>query len=141
MKFDGRMNTLGLHKGEGMDERADTLRAYHDGEPVFTSNGNWLHPLFELEGFIAEHSYDPGEIFVEDTIIGKAAAVLVCRLGIRKLKVGTLSRLGESVLESRGVDYSYDRLVDRIFCQTEELLETIEDFDETYDLLCERAGR
>ena len=124
-----------------MDIRADTLRVYHNGKLVFTSNGNWLHPLFELEHFLVAHSYNSADILVEDTIIGKAAAVLVCRLGIRKLKVETLSRLGESVLKAQGVDYAYDQLVDRIFCQTEELLDSIEDFDETYALLCERAGK
>ena len=36
---------------------------------------------------------------MEDTIIGKAAAILICRLGIKKVKVGTLSRLGEAVFK------------------------------------------
>ena len=27
-----------------------------DGRPLFTSTGKWLHPLFELERFLAERT-------------------------------------------------------------------------------------
>ena len=124
-----------------METRADTLTAYYAGKPIFTSNGNWLHPLFELERYLEAHSYDPAELHVEDTIIGKAAAILICRMGIRSIKVGTLSRLGEHVLKNQKVAYDYDKLVDRIFCQTEDILGTVDDFEEAYALLCERANR
>jgi hypothetical protein len=124
-----------------MEPRADTLTAYYNGKPIFTSNGNWLHPLFELERYLAAHSYDAADIHVEDTIIGKAAAILICRMGIKSLKVGTLSVLGERVLKDESVDYAYDTMIDRVFCQTEDLLEAVDDFDEAYGLLCERAGR
>ncbi len=123
-----------------MEARADTLSAYYNGKLIFTSNGNWLHPLFELERYLDDHSYPAADIHVEDTIIGKAAAVLICRMGIKSLKVGTLSRLGEQVLKDENVDYTYNIMVDRVFCQTEDLLESIGDFDEAYALLCERAG-
>jgi zinc transport system ATP-binding protein len=123
-----------------MEDRADTFTAYHNGKPIFTSNSNWLHPIFELEQYLAKHTYDIGDIHVEDTIIGKAAAILLCRIGISSVDVGILSRLGEQVLKSRNVRYTSGKLVDRISCETEDILEPIDDFDEAYVILQERAA-
>ena len=39
------------------------------------------------------------------------------------------------------IAYSYEQLVDRIHCQTEELLATVEDPEEAYQLVKVRAGR
>ena len=123
-----------------IDERPDTLTAYLNERPIFSSNGNWLYPIFDFEEYLAKHPYNPGDIHVEDTIVGKAAAVLFCRLGIKSLKAGLLSRLGEGVLKTHNVKYSADTVVDRISCQTEDILATIDDFDESYSILKERAN-
>ena len=32
-----------------------TLTVVYEGTPIFTSYGNWLYPLFELEAYLAEH--------------------------------------------------------------------------------------
>ena len=123
-----------------MNERPETFRAYYKGEIVFVSNGNWLHPLFEFEEYLSGHSFNRSQVAVEDTIIGKAAAILICRLGIRELKAGTMSRLGEDVLKENDVSYEAERFVDRILCQTEGLLENEDDFERAYLMLRERAG-
>ena len=78
---------------------------------------------------------------LQDKIIGKAAALLIHRLGFRTVKAGVLSRLGEAVLQRHAIAYTYDQLVDRIHCQTEELLATVEDPEEAYRLVKARAGR
>ena len=124
-----------------MVERADTLTAYYNGKPIFTSNSNWLHPIFELEGYLDKHTYDTAEMHVEDTIIGKAAAILLCRIGIRSVEAGLLSRLGEEVFKRNDVEYTAKETVDRISCETEEVLAQIDDFDEAYAILRERAGK
>ena len=51
-----------------------SLTILKDGVPVFTSIGKWLHPLFELEDYLAEHSLEPRNLVLQDKIIGKAAA-------------------------------------------------------------------
>ena len=56
--------------------------------PVFTSTGKWLHPLFELEDYLVEHGLEPGNLILQDKIIGKAAALLIHRLGFCTVKVG-----------------------------------------------------
>ena len=118
-----------------------TLTVLHDGTPIFTSHGKWLHPLFELEAYLADHPIQPAHLILQDKIIGKAAALLIHRLGFRTVKAGILSRLGEAVLQRHGIAYTYEQLVDRIHCQTEELLATVEDPEEAYRLVKVRAGR
>jgi len=44
-------------------------------------------------------------------------------------------------LQRYEIAYSYEQLVDRIHCQTEELLSTVEDPEEAYQLVKVRAGR
>jgi Domain of unknown function (DUF1893) len=118
-----------------------TLTVFHDETPIFTSTAKWLHPLFELEDFLANHPMQPERLLLQDKIIGKAAALMIYRLGFRRVKAGVLSRLGEAVLGRHGITYTYEQLVDRIRCQTEELLADLEVPEEAYGLLRERAGR
>jgi hypothetical protein len=118
-----------------------TLTVFRNGTPIFTSSGKWLHPLFELETYLAECSFQPVNLILQDKIIGKAAALLIHRLGFRTVQAGILSRLGEAVLQRHGIAYTYEQLVDRIHCQTEELLATVEDPKEAYQLVKARTGR
>ena len=99
-----------------------TLTVLRDGVPIFTSHGKWLHPLFELEDYLADHAISPEGLVLQDKIIGKAAALLIHRLGLRTVKAGILSKPGEAVLQCYGIAYTYEQIVDRIRCQTEELL-------------------
>ena len=121
--------------------QAPTLIVLHEGTPIFTSHGNWLYPLLELEAYLAEHAFQPENLILQDKIIGKAAALLILRMGFHMVKAGVLSRLGEAVLQRHGIVYTYEQLVDRIHCQTEELLATVEDPEEAYRLVKVRAGR
>src|SRR4030095_3903023 len=116
-----------MTKTEGKET---TLTVFHNGTPIFTSDGKWLHPLLELGDYLAEHSFQPEKLILQDKIIGKAAALLIHRLGFRTVKAGVLSRLGEAVLLRHGIVYTSEQLVDRIHCQTEELLATVEDPEE-----------
>ena len=118
-----------------------TLTVCHNDTPIFTSHGKWLHPLFELEDYLAEHPIQPENLILQDKIIGKAAALLILRLGFRTVNAGVLSKLGEAVLQRHGIVYTYEQLVDRIHYQTEELLATVEEPEEAYQLVKAKAGR
>ena len=122
-------------------EKIPSLTVLHEGTPIFTSYGKWLHPLFELEDYLANRAIEPAKLLLQDKIIGKAAALLIHRLGFRTVLAGILSRLGEAVLQRHGIVYTYEQLVERIHCQTEELLATVEDPEEAYRLVKVRAGR
>ncbi len=123
------------------DRQTPTLTVLHEGTPIFTSHGKWLHPLFALEEYLADHAFQPAHLILQDKIIGKAAALLIHRLGFRTVQAGVLSRLGEAVLQRYEIAYSYEQLVDRIHCQTEELLATVEEPEEAYQLVKVRVGR
>ena len=121
--------------------QAPTLTVFHGETPIFTSYGKWLYPLFELEEYLAEHPISPERLVLQDKIVGKAAALLIHRLKFRAIKVGILSKLGEAVLRRHGIAYTYEQLVSRIHCQTEELLAEVEEPEDAYALLKVRAGR
>jgi hypothetical protein len=118
-----------------------TLTVCRNGTLIFTSHDKWLYPLLELEAYLADHAFEPDHLILQDKIIGKAAALLIFRLGFQTVKAGVLSRLGEAVLQRHGIVYTYEQLVDRIHCQTEELLATVEDPEEAYQLVKARARR
>jgi len=124
-----------------MAGKETTLTVFRNGTPIFTSYGKWLYPLFELEAYLADHTFQRDTLILQDKIIGKAAALLIHRLGFRTVKAGILSRRGEVVLQRHGMSYTYEQLVERIQCQTEELLATVEDPEEAYRLVKIRAGR
>ncbi|MBC7187412.1 MAG: DUF1893 domain-containing protein [Calditrichaeota bacterium] len=108
---------------ERVDERIrHSLEVRHAGRLVFVSDGKWLHPLFELETFLQEHTIPPGELVVHDKIVGRAAALLLVYLGVSRVVADLLSRGGQEVLEHYKVSYQFVTLVDRILCRTEELL-------------------
>ena len=75
-----------------MAGKETTLTVFHNNTPIFISYGKWLHPLFELEAYIAEHPIQPENLILQDKIIGKAAALLIHRLRFRTLQAGILSR-------------------------------------------------
>jgi hypothetical protein len=118
-----------------------SLELFRDSQLVFSSAGKWLHPLFELEDFLAGSGLDPAGLRLRDKVAGKAAALLIVRLGIRHVHAGVLSRLGKRVFETRRVQHSWDQLVERIDCQTEAVLAGIDDPVEAYAWLRKRAGR
>ena len=91
-------------------------------ETVFSHNGSWLHPLFDLEKYLRETRIDPELLVLQDKIIGKAAAFLVVNMGFKKVKALTLSVPGKKVFEENSVDYEYETLVDKILCRTEQML-------------------
>lgn len=116
------------------------LEVYAGDRLVFFSDGNWIHPLFELEGFLADHRGQPEDLLAIDKIVGKAAAMMLVHFGIGQIRAGMMSSLAADFLQQREVPFAYDELVDRILCRTEELLADVDDLDEAYRLLKRRAG-
>lgn len=107
---------------------------------IFQSQKRWLFPLFELEEYLINHPLDLSHAEFHDKVVGKAAALLMVRLGAGSVHARVLSKLAQRVLDQAGIPYSYETLVERIDCQTEELLKDIEDPEIAYALLRERAG-
>ena len=52
-----------------------------------------------------------------------------------------MSEMAVETLTRDNIPHTYDRKVLRIACQTETLLAEIDDPQQAYDILCQRAGR
>lgn len=119
----------------------NSLIVIHNNKVIFTSNQHWLYPLFELEDFLKQNNYSGSELFVRDKIVGRAAASLMVHLGIKHCHVGIMSRLATSIYDKYGISYTYDRIIDKIQCRTENLIDDEMSISDAYLLLRKRAGR
>lgn len=117
-----------------------SLELKFEGRTIFSSNGKWLHPLFDLEDFLNRENYDPAKLTLYDKIIGKASALMIIRLGIKKVTGGIVSKPAETAFQKWGVEYSKEKQVNLIDCETEQILADISNPDEVYELIKVRAG-
>jgi hypothetical protein len=118
-----------------------TLRIIKNGQLIFQSSRRWLMPLFDFEDFLRGHPQDTAALEFRDKVIGKAAALLMVRLGAASVHGEVMSRLACDILDRHAIPHTYETLVDRIDCQTEEVLLNIDEPDSAYDILAERAHR
>jgi hypothetical protein len=116
-----------------------SLELLENGVRVFSSRGKWLHPLLDLEEFLAHRNPAREDLSLRDKIVGRAAALLIVRLGIPEVHAGILSRPAEAIFRERGVRYTFDSLVERIACRTEELLSDVTDPEAAHVLVVARA--
>ena len=115
-----------------------SLQVLKDERTVFSSRGKWLYPLFEFEEWLKTKDIDPEDLTLCDNIVGKAAALLIVRLDIRRVKAGVLSKMGEGVLKKYQVSYSYAEMVEKVLCKTEQELSKVEDPQEAYRIISVR---
>ncbi len=116
-----------------------TLCVYSNDTLIFSDGGRWLTPLFALEEFLQTYEGDRTNLAAHDTAAGKAAAILMVRMGIKRVHINLMSDLALTYYEENGVEASYDKKIEKLACQTEALLETLTDSDEMYRLLRMRA--
>lgn len=118
-----------------------TLLVCSGDKEIFSSSGKWLHPLFELEDFFKTYTGSKKDLSAHDTAIGKAAAVLMTRLGIKKMHGDITSTLALNYIKKNHPDscLTFTYQVPRLLCATEEQLENLDDSDEMYYLLRQRA--
>lgn len=107
--------------------------------PFFDSGSKWLHPLFELAAFLAAHpEVPPAGLVLRDRVIGRAAAFLILRLGIRAASTELASERAHGLFAEHGLRLEADRTVERIDCRTEDLLADVHDVEAAWRLLDER---
>jgi zinc transport system ATP-binding protein len=118
-----------------------SLEVYHGTRVVFSSQKHWLHPLLDLEDHLSAVNVSPAELSLRDRIVGKASAMLITRMGFLQVHAETMSRLASAFFQGHRVSFTYDTLVDRIACRTEDLLREEDDLEAAYRLVRDRAGR
>ncbi len=104
----------------------------------FTDDGRGISPMMK---FIAEGKELTG-FSAADQIVGKAAAMLFVKAGVRSVYGKTMSDSGKEFLEANNISCSYDILTDRIInrqgtdiCPMEKAVADINDAHEGYNNL------
>lgn len=118
-----------------------SLQIMQNNEVIFESEKHWLIPLFDFEDYLSDRSIEPSTLEIHDKVIGKAAALLIIRLGAGSVHGEVMSELAVQVFKQAAIEHTYATLVRRIDCKTEELLMEINDPDTAYQILCKRAKR
>ncbi len=117
------------------------LEVYEYEKLIFSSNGKWLHPLFELEDYLNQNSVEPKRLFLKDKIAGKAAAFLMVRLGFKKVAIDLISDGAIKVFKHFDIDFEYSNKVPAIECKTETIIDSSQSPQEVWQMLRRRAGR
>ena len=117
-----------------------SLELKHKNKTIFSSNGKWLLPLFDLEVFLKRENCDLSKLTLYDKIIGKASALMIIRLGIKNVEGGIVSKPAEAAFKKWNIKYTITTSVDLIDCKTELLLAEVFDPEIVYHIIKKRAG-
>lgn len=126
-----------------------SLQVFNGDSLIFQSSGKWLHPLFEFEDFLKTYDGPKDDLKSHDSAIGKAAALLSIRCGIKKINAELLSQNAKNYIEevnqkaedSQKIELIWTNLIPKLLCQTENQLEDLHDSDQMYFLLRQRAKK
>lgn len=116
-----------------------TLQVFNHDSLIFSDSGRWLTPLFALEQFLLSYEGNRDDLSAHDTAAGKAAAVLMARMGIKRAHINLISDLAISYYQAHSIEVSYDQKIEKLACRTESLLESMDDELEMYRILRTRA--
>jgi hypothetical protein len=119
------------------------------GLPLYVSGGKWLHPLFDLLELLSPEGAESGseeratlvaagDLFLRDRVIGRGAAFLILRAGIRHAWADVVSDGALAVFAAHGASLVAGEPVPAIACQTESLLRDVDDSDVAWALLRQR---
>jgi hypothetical protein len=123
--------------------------------PLYCNGGKWLHPLFDLldlmsgTGAAGEGAdgaeeraalASPGVLFLRDRVIGRAAAFLILRAGIRSAYADLVSDGAACVFDAAGASLGWGERIPAIGCATESLLGDVADGEVAWQILQARRA-
>lgn len=117
----------------------NSLQVTNGDKVVFQHTGKWLYPLLDLTLFFDTNSGPESHWLLEDRIIGKAAALLIQRLGFKHVKTPIISKPAVDVFKAAEIAFSAVEIVEKIDCQTEQLLAEINAPEEAYIFILNRV--
>ena len=114
-----------------------TICLCRDGKLLF-SESRGIAPMMN---FIAD-GVDLAGYSVADLVVGKAAALLFVKSGIKSVFAKTLSESGKKILEQYGINYEYEVLTEKIInragtdvCPMEKAVANCNNPEEAYAIL------
>ena len=122
-----------------------------DGHTIcLCKDGNCLYSeargISPMMGFIA-NGVNLNGYSVADLIVGKAAAFLFIKCGVKEVYAKTLSKPAEQVLKEHGVPVTYQTLTEKIInragtdvCPMEKTVAETNDAEEAYTLLKQKLA-
>ena len=120
-----------------------TLCLSKDGVLIF-GDTRGIAPLLEL----IESGKDVSGYSAADKVVGKAAAALFIKCGVKQLYAAVLSKGGAELLERHGVEYVYGILTDAIInragtdaCPMEKAVRNIEEIEDMYVAIVREHAR
>ena len=120
-----------------------TLCLSKDGVLIF-GDTRGIAPLLEL---IASGK-DVSGYSAADKVVGKAAAALFIKCGVKQLYAAVLSKGGAELLERHGVEYVYGTLTDAIInragtdaCPMEKAVRNLEEIEDMYVAIVREHAR
>ena len=109
----------------------------------FTDDGRGISPMIRF----MEEERDLRGYAVADIIVGKAAALLFIKAGIREVYGGIMSRAGFDILQQYAIPCAYGTLTEKIInrkgdgvCPMEQTVARIDDPEKGYDALKTRLS-
>ena len=126
--------------------QSTSLQIFASNKLIYSSSGKWLHPLFEFGDFLKTYKGDLTNLSSHDASVGKAAAVLSVRFGIKKIHANLMSDVAINYLNEKNakgakIEFHYDTKIDKLKCITEKEYENIKDEEEIYQKLCVRREK
>lgn len=113
------------------------------GNSVFTSKSRGIN---RLVNFCSDGDAYDG-FSAADKIVGRAAAFLYVKMGVRYVYAEVLSRKGREILEKYGIFYEYKTLCDEIInragtgkCPMEAAVENAENPEKAYQILLNKIS-
>lgn len=107
-------------------------------EIIYTSTMRGIRPLIDW----LESGEDTCGFSAADKVVGKAAALLYCLLGVRRVHGNVMSQTAVKVLRRHGIEAYWDRLAENIrnragtgLCPMEEATMHIDDPDEALPVI------
>jgi hypothetical protein len=116
--------------------------------PLYCNGGKWLYPLFDLLDLLSGAAGDEeratlashGELFLRDRVIGRAAAFLILRAGIRVAYADLVSDGAAGVFDAAGATVGWGERIPAIGCATESLLADVADGEVAWEILQARRA-
>ena len=112
-----------------------------EGEVFCSAIGKGVKPLLEL---YSTYEDDLKELELLDKVIGKAAAVVTVKMGIKKVYTPVITKAGLAFLKNNNIEVEYDEEIEYIenrdktgMCPMEKTLLNYENVDKAYIALIE----